>query len=96
MFAMGYFTEQGIGCPKSLEEAKRWYGRAACECFLVLSVLAAGVWVFANRFFFSLAFQLPRALERLEELRKGNKNKSMQNGKLTRDKKKDDENCAVM
>jgi hypothetical protein len=42
------------------------------------------------------AFQFPRALERLEELRKGNKNKSMQNGKLTRDKKKDDENCVVM
>jgi TPR repeat protein len=35
MFAMGYFTEQGIGCPKSLEEAKRWYGRAACKCFAV-------------------------------------------------------------
>lgn len=29
MFAMGYFTEVGIGCPRSLEEAKRWYGRAA-------------------------------------------------------------------
>jgi TPR repeat protein len=29
LFAMGYFTEVGIGCPKSLEEAKRWYGRAA-------------------------------------------------------------------
>lgn len=34
MFAMGYFTEQGIGCPKSLEEAKRWYGRAACKLAL--------------------------------------------------------------
>ena len=31
MFAMGYFTETGIGCPKSVEEAKRWYGRAACK-----------------------------------------------------------------
>ena len=31
MFAMGYFTETGIGCPKSIDEAKRWYGRAACE-----------------------------------------------------------------
>lgn len=30
MFAMGYFTENGIGCPASLEEAKKWYGRAAC------------------------------------------------------------------
>lgn len=32
LFAMGYFTEVGIGCPRSLEEAKRWYGRAACKC----------------------------------------------------------------
>ena len=31
MFAMGYFTETGIGCPASLEEAKKWYGRAACK-----------------------------------------------------------------
>lgn len=29
MFAMGYFTEVGIGCPRGLEEARRWYGRAA-------------------------------------------------------------------
>ncbi|KAF2237847.1 hypothetical protein EV356DRAFT_360493 [Viridothelium virens] len=33
MFAMGYFTEVGIGCPRSLEEAKRWYGRAAAYKF---------------------------------------------------------------
>jgi TPR repeat protein len=95
MFAMGYFTEQGIGCPKSLEEAKRWYGRAACKCFSCLCFLLLLVFL-ANRSFPLLAFQFPRALERLEQLRKGNKNKSMQNGKLTRDKKKDDENCAVM
>jgi len=31
MFAMGYFTEQGIGCKANLEEAKKWYGRAAGE-----------------------------------------------------------------
>lgn len=31
MFALGYFSEQGIGCPASLEDARRWYGRAACE-----------------------------------------------------------------
>lgn len=41
------------------------------------------------------ALQFPKALERLEELRKGGKNKAM-SGKLTRDKKKDDENCVVM
>lgn len=31
LFAMGYFTEVGIGCPRSLDEAKRWYARAACK-----------------------------------------------------------------
>ena len=30
-YAMGYFTETGIGTSASLEEAKRWYWRAACE-----------------------------------------------------------------
>jgi TPR repeat protein len=30
-YAMGYFTEAGIGAPANLEEAKRWYWRAACE-----------------------------------------------------------------
>jgi TPR repeat protein len=30
-YAMGYFTETGIGCPADLEGAKRWYWRAACE-----------------------------------------------------------------
>jgi TPR repeat protein len=30
-YAMGYFTEVGIGAPGNLEEAKRWYWRAACE-----------------------------------------------------------------
>lgn len=33
MFAMGYYTETGIGCPPNLEEAKRWYGRAASYKF---------------------------------------------------------------
>lgn len=30
-YAMGYFTEVGIGAPSNLEDAKRWYWRAACE-----------------------------------------------------------------
>ncbi|MBE7182480.1 MAG: sel1 repeat family protein, partial [Terriglobus roseus] len=33
LFALGYFTEVGIGCPRSLEEAKKWYGRAAGKSF---------------------------------------------------------------
>ena len=30
-FAMGYFTEVGIGTPANMDEAKKWYWRAACE-----------------------------------------------------------------
>ena len=29
---MGYFTEVGIGAPANLDDAKRWYWRAACKC----------------------------------------------------------------
>ncbi|KAK0729978.1 hypothetical protein B0H67DRAFT_478571 [Lasiosphaeris hirsuta] len=30
-YAMGYFTEEGIGVPANLEDAKRWYWRAAAQ-----------------------------------------------------------------
>ena len=30
-YAMGYFTEVGIGVPANLEDAKRWYWRSACK-----------------------------------------------------------------
>ena len=30
-YAMGYFTEVGIGAPAKLDEAKKWYRRAAGE-----------------------------------------------------------------
>jgi TPR repeat protein len=30
-YAMGYFTEVGIGCAANLDEAKKWYWRAACK-----------------------------------------------------------------
>ncbi|KAI9641922.1 hypothetical protein NHQ30_009791 [Ciborinia camelliae] len=32
-YAMGYYSEEGIGTPKSLEDAKRWYWRAAAQNF---------------------------------------------------------------
>ncbi|KAI9838913.1 MAG: hypothetical protein M1819_004121 [Sarea resinae] len=32
-YAMGYFTEVGIGAPANLEDAKRWYWRAASKHF---------------------------------------------------------------
>jgi TPR repeat protein len=36
-YAMGYFSEVGIGAPVNVEEAKRWYWRASCESDLGLS-----------------------------------------------------------
>lgn len=30
-YAMGYFSEVGIGVPSNLEDAQRWYWRAACK-----------------------------------------------------------------
>ena len=30
-YAMGYFTEVGIGAPANLEDAKRWYWKSACK-----------------------------------------------------------------
>ncbi|KAK0813546.1 hypothetical protein LTR02_004988 [Friedmanniomyces endolithicus] len=75
LFAMGYFSEMGIGCAVSGEEARRWYGRAA-------------------------AYKFPKALERLEELKRsgGGKNKvAPVNGKLARkDQKRDEAECALM
>ncbi|KAL9613532.1 MAG: hypothetical protein Q9167_001917 [Letrouitia subvulpina] len=32
-YAMGYFTEVGIGAPSNLEDAKRWYWRSASQNF---------------------------------------------------------------
>lgn len=32
-YAMGYFTETGIGAPANLDDAKRWYWRAAAQNF---------------------------------------------------------------
>ncbi|KDN61706.1 hypothetical protein CSUB01_04407 [Colletotrichum sublineola] len=32
-YAMGYFTEVGIGVPANMEDAKRWYWRAAAQNF---------------------------------------------------------------
>ncbi|KAI5299489.1 hypothetical protein KEM56_003204 [Ascosphaera pollenicola] len=33
-YAMGYFTEVGIGVPKNLEEAKKWYWKASSQNFM--------------------------------------------------------------
>lgn len=47
-YAMGYFTEMGIGVPANMEDAKRWYWRAAGKCFLPLCDLAIEACVMAD------------------------------------------------
>jgi TPR repeat protein len=86
-FAMGYFSEVGIGCPTNLEDAKRWYGRSACEflnsylcyenCFLICRV----------------AHNYVKAKQKLEDLRKGNTQKTRQ--RISRSKGSNEE-CVVM
>lgn len=39
-YAMGYFTEVGIGIPANLEDAKRWYWRAAGKSFLANEIFS--------------------------------------------------------
>lgn len=49
-YAMGYFTEVGIGAPANLDDAKRWYWRSACKsCFLLL--LALTDWILQRKTF---------------------------------------------
>ncbi|KAI5273610.1 HCP-like protein [Aureobasidium subglaciale] len=73
MYALGYYIENGIGCPASLEEGKRWYTRAA-------------------------SYKFPKAVERLEEIRKGKAARPQPNqGRLTRsNQKRDEAECIVM
>lgn len=35
-YAMGYFTEVGIGVTANLDDAKRWYWRAAGKCIIIV------------------------------------------------------------
>lgn len=90
MFAMGYFTETGIGCPRSLDEAKRWYGRAAGEFWSIrILPLLLTTMIIAHNF--------PKARERLDELRRGGTKAQKNRENLNRkDQKKNDENCIIM
>jgi len=89
LFAMGYFTEVGIGCPRSLDEAKRWYGRAAGKSNDVVSL---GIVLM-----FTIAYKFPKAQERLEELKRGGSKVQMKRERLSRtNQKQQEENCSVM
>lgn len=91
-YAMGYFTEVGIGSAANLDDAKRWYWRAAGE--------STSLWLFfastsANLFYF-LAQGFPKARERLEDLKKGGSR--MQKTRLSRSavNKQSDGDCVLM
>jgi TPR repeat protein len=106
MFAMGYFAENGIGCPASMEDAKKWYGRAACESFSLSRFPSSnpserrehGLITDCFLFFCCLDYKFPKALERIEELKRNpNKGRSNDAAKLSRkDQKRDEAECTVM
>lgn len=109
-YAMGYFTEVGIVGPASIEEAKRWYWRSACELsfYPTLSALPFLLSFLLFPFFgiSSLASRstnrdttaqnFGKARERLEELRKGGP--KMQKSRVSRSaiRKSTEGECAVM
>lgn len=91
LFAMGYFTEVGIGCPRSLEEAKRWYGRAASKFFFRARSQTEPLLTI------TVAYKFPKAQERLEELKRGGAKVQRSRERLSRtNQKQHDENCVVM
>lgn len=96
-YAMGYFTEMGIGCPAHLEDAKRWYWRAAGEC------IHPGSSPHRQRGLTSLlpAQDFPKARERLEDLKRGRNNPgggARQRERISRSRieKQQEGDCTVM
>lgn len=67
-YAMGYFTEVGIGATPNLEDAKRWYWRAAGESTSILLFFALTPADFL--FFFFQPKDSPRLVNVLKTLRK--------------------------
>jgi TPR repeat protein len=94
-YAMGYFTEVGIGAPSNLEDAKRWYWRAA-GMFLTFFLLVA---VVHNRLTRTIAQNFPKARERLEDLKKGGSKPALKSReRISRSKvgKQNEGECSVM
>jgi TPR repeat protein len=104
-YAMGYFTEVGIGAPGDLEGAKRWYWRAAGRFYKILSPVFPpysrtmgefSLICFANGY---AAQNFPKARERLEDLKRGgNKPQLKARERISRSKvgKHNEGECVVM
>lgn len=64
---------------------------------LLVSASYSGVNMLGIPLTYDLAYQFPKALERLEELKKSGKARlAPVNGKLARNQKRDEAECAVM
>lgn len=91
-YAMGYFTEMGIGVPANMEDAKRWYWRAAGKFLFAISIdMVTYLTMFSAQDF-------PKARERLEELKRSGKNGPRQRERITRSKigQQNEGECSVM
>ncbi len=88
-YAIGYFTEVGIGVPANLEDAKRWYWRAACKYSRLLGCCCA---IHSS----VIAQNFPKARERLEALRKGGA--SIEKSRVSRSaiRKQTEGDCTIM
>ena len=95
LFALGYYTEVGIGCTRSLEDAKKWYGKAAGRS---LFPCAMSNFYTINADCICIARNFPKAQDRLDELRRGGASaQRQQRDKLSRSNPpKNDADCVVM
>lgn len=93
-YGMGYFTEVGIGVPANLDDAKRWYWKAACESFFFF--VSFPRFGYLRLTVFPLAQNFPKARERLEDLKRGGA--KMQKTRVSRSavNKQNEGDCIVM
>ena len=111
-YAMGYYTEVGIGVPANLEDAKRWYWRAAGE----LPTLTLYISTPPSLSFSSVTYpkttgyrrdtdpktaqDFPKARDRLEDLKRSGRTAPRQRERISRSnmtgRKQQEGECSVM
>ena len=97
-YAMGYFTEVGIGVPANLEDAKRWYWRSACKLHSLYLFFSFCFDCIPNRDYAQTAQDFLKARERLEDIKRSGKNQPRQRERITRSKigRQQENECVVM
>jgi TPR repeat protein len=105
-YALGYYTEVGIGVRGDLEEAKRWYYKAASK-FSFFSGFARGnagwdkAWGMGHGLiYWKIGQQHPKAQARLQELKQGGAKVQKSRERLSRSNVnrggKDEGDCVIM